>query len=236
MLHISLAADPVLRIGNLYLTNTIITTWFTMVVLLVISLLARYQLSTGKDTILVTGSKVLVSFFYRFINSILENEELTWSVLPLIATLFTFITLANFLGLFPGLIGSFVLRTKGGAIPLFRTINSDLNTTFAMAISGIILVKISSRKFPEAKDYLRVGVNRVFRVIVGFFETLSEITRTLSLSFRLTGNVFAGEVLLLTTGFLLPYFLPIPFMFLEVFVGVFQALIFAVLVLIFVKW
>lgn len=234
--HISLAADPVLRIGNLYLTNTILTTWFTMAVLVFFSFLVRYQLKKRKETRMVVGGKILVNFFYKYINSILENEELSWQVLPLISTLFVFITFANFLGLFPGLMGSFILKTKEGVVPLFRTINSDLNTTFAMAISGIIIIKIESLHFPEAKSYLKIGVNRIFRVIIGFFELLSEMTRIISLSFRLTGNIFAGEILLLVIGFLLPYFLPIPFMFLEIFIGAIQALVFSTLVLVFVKW
>ncbi len=237
MLKISLGADKVIQIGqNFYITNTIITTWATMGIMIFFAWLAAFYLKRGKNNYLVAGSKLTVKIFYNFVNSILEEKVLSWEVLPLIATLFLYITGANWLGMVPGFIGSIVLRTKEGIVPLFKTINSDLNTTFSMAIVSIILVKLESRKFPEAKAYLRIGVGKVFKGIITFFEDLSEFTRLISLSFRLTGNIFAGEVLMIILAVLAPYFVPIPFMFLEFFIGAFQALVFAVLILVFVKW
>jgi len=237
MLHISLAADKIIQVSNnFYLTNTVLATWVTMIILILFAGLATFYLKKGKNNYLVVGAKVLVNFFYKFINGIVENPKLTWLILPLIVTLFVYITTANWLGLIPGFIGALVIRTKEGAIPIFRSINSDLNTTLSMAITSIILIKITSAKFPETKDYLKKGVNKFVHLIVVFFEDLSELTRILSLSFRLTGNIFAGEVLLLVLAFIFPYFVPIPFMFLEFFIGLFQALVFSVLILIFVKW
>lgn len=235
--HISLSADKIIQIGsNFYLTNTVLATWVTMAVLIFIGWLATFYLKRGRNNYLVVGSKITIRWFYNFIYSIIEIPQLSWLILPLITTLFLYVTTANWLGLVPGFIGAFVIHTKGGTIPIFRSINSDLNTTFSMAISSIILVKISSSKFPQAKKYLEVGVNKIERLIVSFFEGLSELTRILSLSFRLTGNVFGGEVLVLILSFIFPYFVPIPFMFLEFFIGAFQALIFAVIILVFVKW
>jgi len=235
--HISLSADKIIQIGShFYLTNTVLATWVTAAVLIFIGWLAAFYLKRGKNNYLVVGSKVIIRWFYNFIYSIIGIRELTWLVLPLIATLFLYITTANWLGLVPGFIGAFVIHTKEGAIPIFRSINSDLNTTFSMAISSIILVKIPSYKFPQTKKYLEVGVNKIEHFIVSFFEGLSELTRVLSLSFRLTGNIFGGEVLILILSFIFPYFIPIPFMFLEFFIGAFQALVFAVLILVFVKW
>ena len=237
MLHLSLSADKIIQIGHyLYITNTVLATWVTMVIVIAVAGLSTFFLKKGRNNYLVAGSKMLVRFFYNFINGILEQEELSWRVLPLIAALFIYITTANWLGLVPGFISSFIIRTKDGIIPIFKSINSDLNTTASMAITSIILVKFSSAKFPEAKAYLKLGVNEIFHAIITFFEDLSELTRIISLTFRLTGNVFAGEVLMIVTAFLVPYLVPIPFMFLEVFIGLFQALVFAVLILVFVKW
>ena len=237
MLHISLSADKIIQIGNnFYITNTILATWITMAVLIFFGWLAAFYLKRGKNNYLVVVSKLIIKFFYDFIYSIVEIPQLSWIVLPLIVTLFLYITTANWLGLIPGFVGAFVIQTKEGAIPIFRSINSDLNTTFSMAITSIVLVKIPSYKFPQTKRYLEVGVNRIEHFIVSFFEGLSELTRILSLSFRLTGNVFGGEVLLLILAFIFPYFIPVPFMFLEFFIGVFQAFVFSILVLIFVKW
>lgn len=237
MLHLSLSADKIIQISpQLYLTNTVLATWVTMAVLLVIVSLSTLFLKQGKNNYLVAGSKLIIKVFYKFIYGILEQEELSWRVLPLITTLFIFITTANWLGLLPGFISSFIIRTKSGAIPIFKSINADINTTSSMAVTSIILVKIASAKFPEAKAYLRLGVNKIFHLIISLFEDLSEVTRVVSLTFRLTGNVFAGEVLMVISAFLIPYFVPIPFMFLEFFIGAFQALVFAVLILVFVKW
>ena len=237
MLDIKLSADKIIQIGNnFYLTNTVLATWTTMIVLILLAGLANFYLKKGKNNYLVISSKIIIDFFYKFINGITDNSELTWIVLPLIATLFIYITTANWLGLVPGFIGAFVIHTENGPIPIFKSINSDLNTTFSMAISSIILIKILSFKFPQTKDYLRKGVNHFLRFIVAFFEDLSELTRTVSLSFRLTGNIFAGEVLMFVLAFIAPYFVPVPFMFLEFFIGLFQAFVFSILILIFVKW
>ncbi|NCF75196.1 MAG: F0F1 ATP synthase subunit A [Xanthomonadaceae bacterium] len=237
MLHISLSADKIIQIGhNFYLTNTVLATWVTMITLIFFAGLATFFLKKEKNNYLVLGSKIFVNFFYNFINGVTENPKLTWLILPLIATLFVYITTANWLGLVPGFIGVFVIQTKEGAIPIFKSINADLNTTFSMAITSIILLKITSSKFPESKDYLSNGINKFVHFIIIFFEDLSEMTRIISLSFRLTGNIFAGEVLLLVLAFISPYFIPVPFMFLEFFIGLFQALVFSVLILIFVKW
>ena len=236
MLHISLAADKIIKIGNIYITNTILATWVTMAVLIIFAWLASYYLKKGRYNFLVILGKIIIKGFFSFINGILEEEELSWRVLPLIAALFIFITTANWLALIPGFIGSFVIHTKERTISIFRSINADLNTTFSMAITSIILIKLMTLKFKEAKDYLRIGVNKVFRAIILFFEDLSELTRVISLSFRLSGNIFSGEVLMLVLAFLTPFFVPIPFMFLEFFIGAFQALVFSVLILVFVKW
>ena len=237
MLNLSLSADKIIQVGPyLYITNTVLATWVTMIIVIVTTGLSALFLKKGKNNYLVAGGKLIIRFFYDFIDGILRQKELSWKVLPLIVTLFIFITTANWLSLIPGFIGSFVITTKEGVTPIFKAVNADLNTTASMAITSIILVKIYSAKFPEAKSYLKLGVNKIFSLVITFFEDLSEMTRIISLSFRLTGNIFAGEVLMMVLAFLIPYFIPIPFMFLEFFIGVFQALVFSVLILIFVKW
>jgi len=236
MIEINLKPESIFQIGSFNITNTILTTWLTVFILLIWGAFIGYQFKRSRNSLFVAGTRILVKFFYKFISDILGNKKLTWEVLPLILTIFLFITFANWIGLIPGFVGSFFLKIGSKKIPLFRTVNSDLNTTFALAISGIILIKLVARRYPEQKSYLKIGVNKLFKLVIDFFEMLSEFTRVLSLSFRLFGNIFAGEVLMIITAFILPYFLPIPFMFLEVFIGVFQAVIFAILVLVFIKW
>ncbi len=236
MFAISLGGQKVAQIGGLYLTNIVFGTWLAMAVVITLAAGIVFYQRKGQVNYLVAGARLLIKAFFNFINGILENEALSWQVLPLIAALFVYITAANWLGLVPGFVDSLIVKTAQGAVSLFKPVNADVNSTASMAIASIFLIKILSARFPEAKNYLKVGVNKAFQAVLSAFEKLSEATRVVSLSFRLMGNVFAGEVLLLIIGAFAPYFIPVPFMFLEFFVGLFQALVFAVLILVFVKW
>ncbi len=237
MKNIQLASDRIILIGhNFYLSNSVLATWVAILILIALAWVTSFSLKRNSLNGLVLTTKIIIKFFYRLINGIVGNSRLTWLVLPLIVTLFLFIAGANWLALVPGFIGGIIIHTAEGDIPIFRSVNADLNTTSSMALVSIILLKIFSYRFPETKDYLRIGVNKSVRSILVFFEGLSELTRIVSLTFRLSGNIFAGEVLLLVIGFIVPYFVPIPFMFLEFFIGFFQAFIFSILILIFIKW
>ena len=125
-------------------------------------------------------------------------------------------------------------------VPLFRAPSADLNMTFALAIATVVMVQIWGvrtqggayfKKFTNAS-----GPNIGMKLINGFvsaLEIISELSRILAFGFRLFGNIFAGEVVLATMAFLIPFFLPLPFYALEIFVGVIQALVFMMLTLVF---
>jgi len=148
------------------------------------------------------------------------------------------------MGLLPGAGTVGVHEIKEGKtilVPFIRSASADLNTTLAisliavffvhfMGISAIGIVRYG-KKFlvnPFKKPYF-IGT------FVGVLELISEIAKIISFSFRLFGNVFAGEVLLIVMLNLVPYIMPLPFLFLEVFVGFVQALVFAMLTLVFLK-
>lgn len=125
--------------------------------------------------------------------------------------------------------------TQRTFVPFLRSINSDLNTTLALAIVSIIATHWLAIKFLGLGGYLGkfFSLNPIF-LFVGILEFFGELTKVLSLSFRLFGNIFAGEVLLTTaTTNIFAYVIPIPFYFLELLVGFVQALIFAMLTLVF---
>jgi len=154
-----------------------------------------------------------------------------------VATFFIFIVTANLLALIPGFLGSLFVRVPRGRVPLLRSPNSDLTTTLALALFSVFAIQFFSLRALGLKGYLGRFFNftNPIRFVLGFFEMISEGVKVLSFSFRLFGNIFAGEVLLLVIAFLIPYFIPLPFMLLEVFVGVIQAFVFAVLTLTFIK-
>ena len=122
-------------------------------------------------------------------------------------------------------------------VPLFRSTNSDLNMTLALAIISVIATQIFG--IITIGFFKHVGKYISFKnpglAFAGILEATAEVVKILSFSFRLFGNIFAGEVLLVVTALLLPFIAPLPFMLLEMFVGFIQALIFSLLTLVFLK-
>ena len=128
-------------------------------------------------------------------------------------------------------------------LPFFRTPTSDINTTLALALITMFMVQVFGvralggsyfYKFVNIPELRRGGLG-IMMFIVGFLELISEIARILSFTFRLLGNIFAGGVLLLVMTFIVPFFIPMPFLGLELFVGFIQALVFAMLALVFMN-
>ena len=127
-------------------------------------------------------------------------------------------------------------KRAGHLIPFLRSANTDVNMTLAMAIVAMIMVHYWGFSILGAFGHAGKFIN--FRegpigFFVGILELISEIARVISFTFRLFGNIFAGEVLLMAMGFLLPLIGIIPFLGLELFVGLIQAFIFAMLTLVF---
>lgn len=126
--------------------------------------------------------------------------------------------------------GSTNTHDKPAFTPLFRAATADLNMTLALAIVSVIAMQYFgfknlgahySSRFINFKDPIMFGV--------GLLELASDISKIVSFAFRLFGNVFAGEVLLMVIAFLMPFIVPLPFLFMELFVGLVQALVFSML-------
>jgi F-type H+-transporting ATPase subunit a len=168
-------------------------------------------------------------------------------------TIFLFIAFSNWMGLIPGVgsIGFFEVVKEtakegvhgaaegghgGGYFPLFRAGSSDLSFTIALALTTIIYVQYIGFKHLHL-GYLKKYFNfsGPIQFFVGLLEIVSELAKIISFSFRLFGNIFAGEVLLVVMTFLAPFIIPIPFYGLEIFVGFVQALVFMMLTLVFLN-
>jgi F-type H+-transporting ATPase subunit a len=166
-------------------------------------------------------------------DSTLGSMEAAEKYFPLIATIFLFIWLSNFLGIFPG-VGSLEFHGVAGEVPLFRSPAADLNFTLAFAVISVIVTNIigmaSVGVFKHLGKYLNFKGPIDF--FIGILEMVSELAKIISLSFRLFGNVFAGEVLMIIISYLAAYIIPLPFLFLELFVGLIQAFIFATITLV----
>lgn len=172
--------------------------------------------------------------FLNFMTTIAGDRKTAIKFLPICGTIFFFILVSNWLGILPG-VGSIgfheIEEGHEVFVPLFRSVNSDINTTLALAFIVVTFSHIVGFVVIGTKKHLA----KFFRLTgpvdfgVGLLEIISEVSRIISLSFRLFGNVFAGEVLLVIITFLVPYIVPLPFLALEIFVGFIQALIFATL-------
>lgn len=238
MLQISFYPEYIAKIFRFSLSNSLFSSWIVILILLILALLLKIKISSSSKK----GSLLIIFDFFiekslEFTDKITQSRELSKKVFPLVMTFFIFIVTANLLGLVPGFLGALFIRTSQGKIPLFRSPNSDLNSTLALAIVAIGAVQYFGIKTLGVKKYFKRFFNfaNPLKLIVGLFELLSDLTKILSLSLRLFGNILAGEFVLIVAAFFLPYFIPLPFMFLEVFVGVIQAFIFAVLSLVFIK-
>ena len=126
-------------------------------------------------------------------------------------------------------------KSAGRLLPILRGANTDLNTTLAIAIVAMVAVQFWGISALGVKKYGGKFFNfsSPIMLFVGLLELIAELARVVSFTFRLFGNMFAGEVLLVAMMFLLPFIGIIPFMGLELFVGVIQAFIFSILTLIF---
>jgi len=238
-MEISLAAEKIAHLGPMPITNAMLTSWIGSFLLILVALLA-----TRKMKLIPSGIQNVFEFaveaLYNTANSVIDDEKVTRKVFPLVATLFLFIVFNNWLGLVPG-VGTIGLHHfvngKEALIPLFRSGNADLNMTIALAVTTVIAVQIFGIVVIGVAKYGKKFFNfsNPIAFFVGILELIGEISRIISFSFRLFGNVFAGEVLLTVIAFIVPYFAPLPFYGLELFVGFIQALVFTMLALAFIK-
>lgn len=231
--HISLKAEPVFHLGSFAITNSLLLATLILVLFSAIAISARKKLK-----LIPGGLQNIFEYFLDFImglmDSVLGDRHKTEKYLPLVATIFLFVMFSNWFGLLPG-VGSIVIRGEETA-PLLRAPSADLNFTLALAVVTVITVNLMGAFAIGAWRHAGKFFNfsNPINFFVGLIELVSEGARMISFSFRLFGNIFAGEVLLTIVGFLVPYLVPLPFLFLEVFVGAVQALIFSMLAVVFI--
>ena len=236
MIHISLPAEVVFHFFFFPITNSLLVTWLLILFLIIFTLLATRNLKRIPSGIQNFTEMVLGGLLDLFEGMVGERARMFF---PLVTTFFLFILVGNWTGLIPGFGSIGIWEVKEGGrilVPFFRRTTADLNTTLALAIFSVGAIQYFGLR--EAKiAYLKKFFNLRGPVdfFVGILETISEIARVISFSFRLFGNMFAGEVLIVVIGFLIPLFAPVPFLFLELFVGLIQAFIFAALTLVFLS-
>lgn len=239
-MHISLEAETLIWLFGFPVTNSLVLSLMTTVLMAGTGLVLVRSLawipSKGQAVVEVTLESLL-----GFMAGVLGSMEQAKRFFPLIASFFLFILLNNWLGVLPGTgsIGFTEIHDgKEVFVPFFRSANSDLNTTFALALVSVIAIQaygIWKQGFIGHMSKFFTFTKGPVYFFVGILELIAEFAKVLSFSFRLFGNIFAGEVLLLIIMTLVPVVVPLPFFLLEFFVGFIQALVFAMLTLVFLK-
>lgn len=235
MHEISLKADTIFEVLGVSVTNTIFSS-----VLVVCVLLAVLIVKAKSFKLIPTGAfQVIFEFVYTFIGDlyygIMRKDYKNSALFSLLFCVFIYILFSNWFGLLP-FVSSLTLHSHGHEVPLFRAPTSDLSVTGSLAIISVLITNAIGISFGGFK-YLAKYVNLKSPIdfIVGILELISELGKILSFSFRLFGNVFAGEVLLAVITSLTYGVFTLPFFGLEIFVGLVQALVFFLLTTVFIS-
>ena len=234
-INVILKAEELGSLWGMPITNSLVMNWLLVVLLIV----GAYFIGRGfslRPSKLHAGIEWVFEEAYNYVAELFESEILARRFFPLLATIFLFVLIANELEFFPG-VGSIGFTQGNVFVPLLRTPTTDLNTTLALAIISFLTIEITGVLTLGVLKYSKKFVNLSSPVafVVGIIELISNLGRLISFSFRLFGNIFAGEVLVLVAGYFLPYFLPVPLIAFEMFIGIIQALVFAMLTLFFIK-
>jgi F-type H+-transporting ATPase subunit a len=242
-MEISIAAEPIFHIGSFPVTNTLLVAVFITFIVFIASYIFKNNLKKvprGFQNVI----EYAMEAFLNLIDSITGDRKQTEKFFPIVMTIFIFVILSNWVELLPGL-GTVGIREnlhgKEILVPFLRSSSADLNVTIALALVSVFSVQFMGIATIGAVKYAKKFFISPFHkpyfigTFVGLLEVVGEVSRIISYAFRLFGNIFAGEVLLIVMLNLVPYIVPLPFLFLEMFVGFVQALVFSMLTIVFLK-
>lgn len=236
IMEISLAAEPLFRIGTFPVTNTLIMAWSVVGVISVAAIAAGRRIALIPRGI-GNALEAVVEWLLDMIDAVTGDRAKSARFLPIVATIFLFVIVSNWIELVPGLGTIGIFNDREGErvlVPFIRSSSADLNVTLAVAIISVLTTQVFGIRelgfWKHMKRFLNFS-NPIY-TFVGLLELVSEFAKVVSFSFRLFGNIFAGEVLLIVISTLAPYIIPLPFLVLELFVGFVQALVFSMLTLV----
>lgn len=254
--HVSLPAETVFHVGHFSITNTLIASWFTIIALVGLSFLCtrKMKLIPSRSQAM---AEAIVEGLLNFVESV-SGKSHARMLFSGVATIFIYVISNAYLALLPffGSIG--IHEHEGEFVALFRAANTDVNVPLSIAIMSFIFVEtwgmrslgvihylsefINVKQMGQGLKELLTGKIRpaimdmafgFISLFVGVLEIFSHMIRMVSFTFRLFGNMTAGEILILVSCFLIPLVFTIPFYGLELLIGLIQALIFGGLTLVF---
>ena len=261
--EIKIQPDVIFNINGFQITNTLIGTWLSIIVLIVL-----FYFGTRKREVIPSGLQNAVEWIVEYLLSLVQGvagKDKGRKFFPLVATFFIFILFCNLLDVFPGVetFGWIDLTALSAAhlppptsiflfgdysnkiAPWIRPGTSDLNLTLAMALVSVITTQVFGfytlgwkeqlGKYFNFRALFKFNFQGFIEFFVGILELVTELSRILSFSFRLFGNVFAGGAVLAVFAFILPFAADIVFIPFELFIAFVQALIFSLLTLVFLE-
>ncbi|MFA6510842.1 MAG: F0F1 ATP synthase subunit A [Candidatus Paceibacterota bacterium] len=252
--EVTLFAEPILHLNNFTITNALFTSWIVVAVIVVLSVVLRAKLKEipGK---LQGVFEMVIDGALGLCDQVTNDRKTSLKIFPIAISVFFFVLINNWFGILP--LGGFGILEQGEHgmlfVPLLRGGTADINTTIALATMAVlganlfgvfsiglwktfnkyVNLKVLGGIFTKIRHEPTIIIVAPITFFVGLIEIVGEFAKIASLSFRLFGNVFAGEVLLVSMAALVAYVVPIPFLFLELLVGVIQALIFLILLVVY---
>ncbi|MDR0401724.1 MAG: F0F1 ATP synthase subunit A [Endomicrobium sp.] len=229
--------DILFSIANFPITNTVIATIISDIIITIFIIKINKVISL-KPCSLQNIAEMIINYFIEITNKLAGEKSLFIS--PWILSFFMFILISNLIAQFPGFESITFLKTSMQKnhckVQILKSVSSDLNFTTAIAVISVVLTHHLSIKHIGIKSYVTKFVNfKIFPIFffVGILEFLNEITKVISFSFRLFGNISSGEKIMTTMYEIFPFILPLPFILLEFLVAVVQATVFSLLTMVF---
>lgn len=235
--EISLPASPIVEFTNFHFNNSVLALFMVTGVVLVLCYLTKrsLQLVPSRFQVVMEG---IVSFFYDQLKSAWKDDQRAKRVLPLMVALFLMIFIANQFSIIP-LVSSIVIE----GTQVLRTPTSDLSlpiTLTVLLIVGSHIIAFVRHPIRHVANFIRIhllfkvrSVKDLFsaflEIFLGVMDIIGEFAKVISMSCRLFGNIFAGEVMVAVMTGLVSYFAPMPFIFLSIFSGIIQAFVFVIL-------
>jgi len=232
-IHVALAAQKLGDFFGIPITNTIVTTWLIVGVLVVLSIMLR------KRIVLIPGRfqtllEMVFEFVHGYIAETLGSKRLADRFFPLLTTIFIFVLCLNWFEFLPG-VESITYHGE----PLFRGVNTDLTTPLVLAIISFLVIEVTGIMtigvWKYGSKFIQNPLKSPIGFAIGLIELIGEMVRVVSLSFRLFGNILAGSVIIAVAIYFAPYGAPGILLLFEVFIGFLQAAIFSLLTLFFIK-
>ena len=237
LIHVAIKAEELFQLGPLHVTNSMVGALLASVVLL-----AGAWWFARRNQLVPTRLQSLLELPIELMAGIISASTSRWrSYAALILGFFLIILVANWIGLLPGVgtIGIAHVDETGheAVIPIVRPASADLNFTLGLAIVSFVMFVFWGIRANGAGGYLKelLGQPLYMAPLMFPINLISEFSRLISLSMRLFGNVFAGEVLLATMIALVPILVPAAFLGLELIFGFVQALVFALLAMTYIS-